>query len=128
MRWAIKVYFKEAKQHLGLLKEQSIHYAAHIAFIYLAAIRFCLLVIAKQRQGANSIAQMREKICSNSTDISFACRLWQVFRTIISGVLDELKAILDDALILLLETIDVHIQYFFVQILQLDPKIRLETL
>ena len=28
MRWAIEVYFKEAKQHLGLLKEQSNHYAA----------------------------------------------------------------------------------------------------
>jgi len=26
MRWAIEVYFKEAKQHLGLLKEQSNHY------------------------------------------------------------------------------------------------------
>lgn len=28
MRWAIEVYFKEAKQHLGFLKEQSNHYAA----------------------------------------------------------------------------------------------------
>lgn len=27
LRWAIAVYFKEAKQHLGLLKEQSNHYA-----------------------------------------------------------------------------------------------------
>ncbi|TAN52168.1 MAG: hypothetical protein EPN21_04725 [Methylococcaceae bacterium] len=26
LRWAIEVYFKEAKQHLGLLKEQSNHY------------------------------------------------------------------------------------------------------
>jgi SRSO17 transposase len=129
MRWAIEVYFKEAKQHLGLLKEQSNHYAAYIASIHLAAIRFCLLVIAKQRQGANSIAQMREKICSNSTDISFASRLWQVFRVIISGALDELKAVLGDALTLVLETIDAHIQCFFVQALQLDPRtIRLETL
>jgi IS4 transposase len=30
MRWAIEVYFKEAKQPLGLLKEQSNHYAAYI--------------------------------------------------------------------------------------------------
>jgi hypothetical protein len=29
------VYFKEAKQHLGFLKEQSIHYAAYIASIHL---------------------------------------------------------------------------------------------
>ena len=35
MRWAIEVYFKEAKQHLGLLKEQSNHYAAYIASIHI---------------------------------------------------------------------------------------------
>ena len=29
MRWAIEVYFKEVKQHLGFLKEQSNHYAAY---------------------------------------------------------------------------------------------------
>jgi len=129
MRWAIEVYFKEAKQHLGLLKEQSNHYAAYIASIHLAAIRFCLLAIAKQMQGANSIAQMRQRVCSNSTDISFASKLWQVFRAIISGALDELKAILGDTITLVLETIDAHIQCFFVQALQLDPRtIRLETL
>jgi IS4 transposase len=33
LRWAVEVYFKEAKQHLGFLKEQSIHYAAYIASI-----------------------------------------------------------------------------------------------
>ena len=129
MRWAIEVYFKEAKQHLGLLKEQSNHYAAYIASIHLAAIRFCLLAIAKQIQSANSIAQIRQKICSNSTDISFASKLWQVFRAIITGALDELKAILGDAITLVLDTIDVHIQCFFVQALQLDPRtIKLETL
>lgn len=52
----IEVYFKEAKQHLGFLKEQSNHYEAYIASIHLTAIRFCLLVIAKQTQGADSIA------------------------------------------------------------------------
>jgi SRSO17 transposase len=39
LRWAIEVYFKEAKQHLGFLKEQSNHYAAYVASIHLAAIR-----------------------------------------------------------------------------------------
>jgi hypothetical protein len=129
MRWAIEVYFKEAKQHLGLLKEQSNHYAAYIASIHLAGIRFCLLAIAKQTRGASSIAQMRQEVCSNSTEISFASKLWHVFRVIIAGALDELKAILGDAIDLALETIDAHIQCFFVQALQLDPRtIRLETL
>ena len=79
MRWAIEVYFKEGKQHLGFLKEQGNHYAAYIASIHLTAIRFCLLVIAKQTQGFGNIAQARQTLCSNSTDISFAGKLWQVF-------------------------------------------------
>jgi len=129
LRWAIEVYFKEAKQHLGFLKEQSNHYAAYIASIHLTAIRFCLLVIAKQTQGAASIALMRQKLCSNSTDISFSSKLWQVFRAVIAGALDELRAVLGDVTNLVMETIDTHIQCLFTQVLQLDPKtLRLEAL
>jgi hypothetical protein len=88
LRWAIEVYFKEAKQHLGFLKEQSNHYAATITSIHLTAIRFCLLVIAKQTQGAATIAQVRQGLCGNSTDISFAGKLWHVFRAVITGALE----------------------------------------
>jgi len=73
MRWAIEVYFKEAKQHLGFLKEQSNHYAAYVASIHLTAIRFCLLVIAKQTQGETSVALgCRNKfICSSYVTPAF---------------------------------------------------------
>jgi hypothetical protein len=73
--WVSKVYFKEAKQHLGFLKEPSNHYAAYIASIHLTAIRFCLLVIAKQRQSFGNSAQARQTLCSNGADISFAGKL-----------------------------------------------------
>ncbi len=56
MRRAIEVYLKKNR------------YAAYIASIHLAAIRFCLLGTAKQTQGFG-----------NSTDISFAGKLWHVF-------------------------------------------------
>jgi hypothetical protein len=129
LRWAIEVYFKEAKQYLGFLKEQSNHYAAYIASIHVTAIRFCLLVIAKQAQGAASNALMRQKRCSNSTDISFASKLWQVFRAVITGALDGLKAVLGNVASLVMETIDAHIHCLFTQVLQLDPKtLRLEAL
>jgi SRSO17 transposase len=129
LRWAIEVYFKEAKQHLGFLKEQSNHYAAYIASIHLTAIRFCLLVIAKQTQGLGSIAQARQTLCSNTTDISFAGKLWQVFRAVICGALDGLKAILGDAVTMVIDAIDVHIECLFVQVLQLDARtLRLEAL
>jgi hypothetical protein len=101
MRWAIEVYFKEAKQHLGFLKEQSNHYAAYIASIHLTAIRFCLLVIAKQTQGADSVA----------------------------GALDGLKSVMGDAVAIVMDAIDAHIKCWFLQVLQLDAKtLRLEAL
>ena len=66
---------------------------------------------------------------SNSADISYAGKLWQVFRAIITGALDELQGILGDTVTLVLETIEAHIQCVFVQALQLDPKtLRLEAL
>jgi SRSO17 transposase len=128
MRWAIEVYFKEAKQHLGFLKEQSNHYAAYIASIHLTAIRFCLLVIAKQTQGAESIAGLRQALCSNSTDISYASKLWQVFRAVISGALDSLKSVMGDAVAIAMDVIDAHIECWFLQVLQLDTRtLRLEA-
>ena len=51
-----------------------------------------------------------------------------MFRALISGDLDELKAILGDAATLVMETIESHIQGFFVQALQLDARtLRLEA-
>jgi hypothetical protein len=40
----------------------------------------------------------------------------------ISGALNELKELLGDAVTLVIETIEKHINCFFVQALQLDPK------
>ena len=51
LRWGIEVSFKESKCHLGLLKEQTNSFASHIASTHLAAIRFCMLIYAKQEGG-----------------------------------------------------------------------------
>ena len=128
LRWAVEVYFKEAKQNLGFLKEQSNHYAAYIASIHLAAIRFCMLVIAKQGSEAG-LPETRRLLSENLTDINFAVRLWQVFKIIISGALNELTELLGDNVNLVMETIENHINCFFIQALQLDAKtLRLEAL
>ena len=128
MRWAIEVYFKESKQHLGFLKEQARHYACYVASIHLTAIRFCLLVIAKQQHGASGVAQMRQQIVGNITQIDFAAKLWGSFRALLVGALDELKPMLGDNVDLVMATIDLHVQRFFVQALQLDPlQLRLDA-
>ena len=52
-----------------------------------------------------------------------------MFRAIITNALDELKALLGDAITVVLETIDAHVQCFFMQAQQLDPTtLRLEAL
>lgn len=128
MRWAIEVYFKEAKQYLGFLKEQSNHYAAYIASIHLTAMRFCMLVIAKSLRQASGISDMRNQITANATSIDYVTRLWQVFRAVIAGALDELKILLGDMVAQVMETIERHAQSFFVQALQLDVRtLRLEA-
>jgi len=130
LRWAIEVYFKEVKQHLGFLTEQARHYACYVASIHLASIRFCLLVIAKQQHQSAGIGlpEMRKQISTNITNIDFASRLWLVFRALISGALDELKMVLGDAYDLVMSTIDQHVNRFFMQALQLDPfQLRLEA-
>jgi SRSO17 transposase len=128
LRWAVEVYFKEAKQNLGFLKEQSNHYAAYIASIHLAAIRFCLLIIAKQGSGTG-LPEVRRLLSNNLTDINFAARLWQVFKAVISGALNELEELLGDTINLVMDMIKKHINCFFVQALQLDTKtLRLEAL
>lgn len=121
MRWAIEVYFKEAKQHLGFLKEQTRHYASYIASIHLTAIRFCLLSIAKHQHKACNIANIRQHITTNLCNIDHAARLWQCFRALISGALDDLKTLLGDAVDLVMQKIESHVQRFFVQALQLNP-------
>ncbi len=128
MRWAIEVYFKEAKQYLGFLQEQSNHYAAYIASIHLTAMRFCMLVIAKSSGQANGISEVRNQLIANATTINYATRLWQVFHVVITGALDELKILLGDMAAQVMVTIERHVQSFFVQALQLDARtLRLEA-
>lgn len=127
MRWAIEVYFKESKQYLGFLQEKARHYACYVASIHLTAIRFCLLVIAKHQHGASGVAQMRLAIVGNATQIDFVSRLWGCFRALIAGAIEEIKAVLGDKADLVMQTIDLHVQRFFVQALQLDPlQLRME--
>jgi len=123
MRWAIEVYFKEAKQHLGFLKEQSTHYATYIASIHLTAIRFCLLMLAKQEHEALRLCDIRQVWCSNSQNISFAYRLWPVFKAVITGAFDSMADELGVSIDSIMQTLQGHIDLFFTPVLQLDPKI-----
>ena len=87
-----------------------------------------MLVIAQSRQPSSGIADMRQQLTANATTIDYATRLWLLFRALIPGVLDEMNALLGDASSQVMETIEHHVQSFFVKSLQLDVRtLRLEA-
>jgi len=121
LRWGIEVYFKEAKQHMGWLKEQTETFASHIASLHLCAIRYAMLVCAKARDGGR-MCDMRKSVEEQLTLLSYGKRLWGLFRLIIEMSLDELKDELDGKIELIMNTLDKNIMRFFTQALQLDHR------
>ena len=120
LRWGIEVYFKEAKQHLGFLGEQTRTFASHTASLHLCAIRYLMLVHAKRECDSARIGEVRAQIQDRWNALRFAGRLWQLFRAIISGTLDELGETLGCAAETLMTAIDDRVNRFFERSLQLD--------
>jgi len=87
-----------------------------------------MLVIAKSLHEVNGIADMRQQITVNATSIDYASRLWQVIRAVIAGALDEMTMLIEDMASEVMGAIELHVQHFFVQTLQLDVRtLRLEA-
>jgi hypothetical protein len=61
LRWSIEVYFKEIKQNLGFLKEQSGRYQVAYASVHLAALRYLLLFDAMLRSGQLTYGEVRDR-------------------------------------------------------------------
>jgi IS4 transposase len=70
--WGIEVYFKEAKRHLGFLKEQTATFASHTASIHLCAIRYLMLVHNKLQYQHAQIGGIRSNIQDQLDSLSFA--------------------------------------------------------
>ncbi len=127
LRWGIEVYFKEAKQHLGFLKEQTATFASHTASIHLCAIRYLMLMHNKLAGLESRIGDIRSTIKEQLDTLSFAGRLWQIFRSIISGALHDVRKRLGCSEETIMEMIDERVNTFFVRSLQLDAvTLRLE--
>ncbi len=120
LRWGIEVYFKEAKQHLGFLAEQTTSFASHTASIHLCAIRYLMLVHTKLGGQEARVGDVRASIQNQLDTLSFAGQLWQIFRALISNSLHELQKVIGCEAGKVMQVIDRHVQEFFVQSLQLD--------
>lgn len=120
LRWSIEVYFKEAKQHLGFLKEQTITFVSHTASIHLCAIRYLMLMNGKLEGQDATMGGLRENIQDQLNSMCFAARLWQIFRAIVDGTLKSLSRQLGCSVDTILKAIDTRVEEFFVASLQLD--------
>jgi len=120
LRWSIEVYFKEAKQHLGFLQEQTRSFVSHTASIHLCAIRYLMLVDAKLTSAVGSVGQLRSQIQDQFDSLHYAARLWGVFRTLVAGTLKNMRTQLNCTVGDIMARIDERVSRFLVQALQLD--------
>jgi hypothetical protein len=120
LRWGIEVYFKEAKQKLGFLKEQGRHYSAYIASIHLTGLRFCLLVHAKEKEGSARLSEVRNNFEESLTCLSFASQLWGLFKALIAGALNDMANLTSVEKYDVLSRINQTVVDFFTQVMQMD--------
>jgi DDE superfamily endonuclease len=122
LRWSIEVYFKELKQSFGLLSEQSGKYQVAYASIHLAAVRYMIIFEAMLRNGSLSFGQVRDLQSGKLQILSFAALLWNLFRSIISGALDQFEKFIGKARIQeLVAAIDGAVEDFLSEALQISP-------
>lgn len=123
LRWSIEVYFKEIKQNLGFLKEQSGRYELAYASVHLAALRYLLLFEAMLRAGQLSYGEIRDRESGQLQTLTYAALLWQLFRALIEGALDGLVQDLGPRVIeKVLAAIDQTVESFLNQALQISPE------
>jgi DDE superfamily endonuclease len=122
LRWSIEVYFKEIKQNLGFLKEQSGRYQVAYASVHLAALRYLLLFEAMLRSGRLTYGEIRDRQSGQIQMLTYATLLWQLFRALIEGALEGLVKDLGRALIRKVgRAIDQTVESFLTDALQMKP-------
>ena len=123
LRWSIEVYFKEIKQNLGFLKEQSGRYQLAYASVHLAALRYLLLFEAMLRAGQLSYGEIRDRESGRLQTLTYAALLWQLFRALIEGALEGLVRDLGRHTVKkVLAVIDQTVEGFLNQALQISPQ------
>jgi hypothetical protein len=122
LRWSIEVYFREIKQNLGFLKEQSGRYQVAYASVHLAALRYLLLFEAMLRSGRLNYGESRDRQSGQIQMLTYATLLWQLFRALIEGALESLVRDLGRALVRkVTQAIDQSVESFLNAALQMKP-------
>lgn len=123
LRWSIEVYFKEVKQGMGWMKEQSGRYTVHYASIHLAAIRYMLVFGLMLQNGQIKFGQVRKQMSGAMEQLGFAAALWEFFKAILNGVLDQFCNTLGNKVLAAIKTaISETIEEYLFQALQINDE------
>ena len=95
-RWSIEVFFKEAKQRLGLGQEQGRAFAAQVFSVLCAFFRYSLLAyLLEQDEQSQTIGDLFRQVEEETSKLTFLERLWQHFSTFLNIILNTLAKFCD---------------------------------
>ena len=95
-RWAIEVFFKEAKQRLGLGQEQGRSFAAQVFSVTQAFFRYSLLAYLLEHDArSQTIGEMFRQLEEETGKLTYLERLWHYLVTFLKTVLHTLAQFCD---------------------------------
>lgn len=90
-RWAIEVFFKEAKQRLGLGQEQGRSFAAQVFSVTQAFFRYSLLAyLLEHDEQSQTIGDLFRQLEEETGKLTYLERLWQYLTAFLKTVLNTL--------------------------------------
>ena len=95
-RWAIEVFFKEAKQRLGLGQEQGRSFAAQVYSVTQTFFRYSLLAYLQEHdEGSQTIGDLFRQLEEETGKLTYLERLWQYLVAFLKTVFNTLAQFCD---------------------------------
>lgn len=89
MRWAIEVFFSEAKGLFNLGKSQTRNFAAQIACVSLSIIQYNILSVIKRFEAYQTIGGLFKNVTGNTMELSVTDKVWELIITIIRDLAES---------------------------------------
>lgn len=95
-RWAIEVFFKEAKQRLGLGQEQGRSFAAQVFYVTQAFFRYSLLAyLLEHDERSQTIGDLFRQLKEETGKLTYLEQLWHYLVAFLKTVLNTLAQFCD---------------------------------
>lgn len=92
MRWAIEVFFHEAKGMLALGKCQCQDFSSQIASISIAILQFNILSVVKRFESYETIGGLFNETLSGTLELSVTSKIWEAILDTVSEIAEMISA------------------------------------